>query len=425
MFKSKKRVIYFCLSISFFASFILYGMAEAQTSARILKTAKDSKIYLVVNNIRTHLPNKQALTDAGFGFKDVKVISLVAMNKIPLAKLNKSSAVQATPQAESDTTKIVANPVSVSEQPAEKIAIPQNFEAEGSYYRIYQTNISDEEYAKNNSKKSYSYLTADQNKLLKGDLNLLKTYPELEIQDINKAGDYVGCISRNEWDTVQAFAMIKGKLYKIGAIGQIYSCAYGINDKGQVVGTYGYKEGKQKGFLWDNGKITKLPALEVGDGGNVTVTVTGINNNGVIVGASLVQSSEKSGKEVRHATRWVNGEIEDLGNGYYSVATDVNDKGQIIGGMNGELVVWQDGKVVSMQGLVKDLQKGETVAYDSSNNQTFSLDGSLDLTIRILTYSGAQMYNGQVLPEISFRYIKIFLPDDVNNVSTVIPTSKK
>jgi len=79
-----------------------------------------------------------------------------------------------------------------------------------------------------------------------------------------------------------------------------YSRAYGINDKGQIVGDSVKDKTISHAFLWQNGKMIDLGTLPGGQNSDAM----GINNNGQIVGGS------------------------NLGGGSYSIATlwTVTDK---------------------------------------------------------------------------------------------------
>ena len=149
-----------------------------------------------------------------------------------------------------------------------------------------------------------------------------------------------------------------------------YSEAFGINDSGHVVGNSALGTAT-RGFLWRNGNMIDLGALS----GQVVSEARAINNNGLIVGKSNFYpvtwkyeiANPSSTPSIRqlpiptgffsaqpravndsgdvvghagspnidaHAVLWRNGQAIDLGiwpGGHYSVATGINNLGQIVG----------------------------------------------------------------------------------------------
>jgi len=107
----------------------------------------------------------------------------------------------------------------------------------------------------------------------------------------------------------------------LGTLGGTFSSASGINSAGQIVGT-SYLAGNTGGehaVLWNGGTPTDL-----GLG-----SANKINDLGQVVG----QSFEDPASTARHATLWSGGARTDLGTlgGSLSIATDINNAGQIVG----------------------------------------------------------------------------------------------
>lgn len=120
-------------------------------------------------------------------------------------------------------------------------------------------------------------------------------------------------------------------MYTITQIGGI---AYGINDRGQVVGNNG-----MHAFLWDGGVMTDLG---VPPGGDDYSAAYGINDRGQVVGVSTIAYTGGADlPDPTHAFLWENGTFTDLGSletvhgGNYTYARDINNNGQVMGTTDG------------------------------------------------------------------------------------------
>jgi S-layer protein (TIGR01567 family) len=156
------------------------------------------------------------------------------------------------------------------------------------------------------------------------------TYGDLDrwtnAMGINENGQVVGCNGSAENgfanDDGHAFLWQNGVMTDIGTLGGSNSCAYGINDKGQIVGSSETDTGEYHAFLWQNGVMTDIGTL-----GGSNSYAYGINNKGQVVGESETGTSET------HAFLWQNGVMIDMGTlgGSYSRAYEINENGQIVG----------------------------------------------------------------------------------------------
>ena len=144
----------------------------------------------------------------------------------------------------------------------------------------------------------------------------------------------------------QVFMWTDGVLDLLGDVGAM-GYLRDINNKDQVVGA---SRESGKAYLWENGNITYLEALDSDSG-----IVLAINNNGLMVGASLNQNT----LERQRAVYWADGSINQLDSLSPLVggclAADINDKGMIVGSCyklayNREptAVYWVDGAVVNL-----------------------------------------------------------------------------
>jgi len=137
---------------------------------------------------------------------------------------------------------------------------------------------------------------------------------------------YNGVVHAAVWNNATATAQ------DLGTDGPTYSSyAIDINDSGVIVGEYiSFDSGNAdvRPVVWTNGVARELPVLTPWRQSQST-SPNAINNAGVIVGSS--------GYNGNSAVMWKDGEIIDLtslvaGTGWQlSVASDINDLGQIVG----------------------------------------------------------------------------------------------
>ena len=118
------------------------------------------------------------------------------------------------------------------------------------------------------------------------------------------------------------------KYIDLGTLGGLYSAAYDVNNRGQVVGDSSLNKDDDTSraghaFLWQNGKMKDLGTL----GGKHSYALR-INELGQIVGNSKYGAGEDE-----HAFFWSNGRMTDIGTlgGSWSRAVDLNDQGQAVG----------------------------------------------------------------------------------------------
>jgi probable HAF family extracellular repeat protein len=134
-----------------------------------------------------------------------------------------------------------------------------------------------------------------------------------------------------------------------------FSQAYGINDRGQVVGIIRDTFARTRAVLWDHGKLTDLGSL----GGDSYAL--NINNQGQVVG--FFETFNCPAHACHHAFLWEKGTMTDLGVlvGFDSAAYGINDAGQIVGFSSSTLdlpspivstphaaVLWDHGAIVDL-----------------------------------------------------------------------------
>jgi probable HAF family extracellular repeat protein len=159
------------------------------------------------------------------------------------------------------------------------------------------------------------------------DLGTLPGTTRSRAYGINNNGQIVGS-SYTDSNQDHAFLYSGGTMTSLGTLGGTYSYAYGINDRGQIVGSSqtnpgSWSDGPYHAFLYSGDTKTDLGTL-----GGTSSWAYGINNNGQIVGSSQTDSgqihffySSGAGMGEWIFTQWVSP----------IVATDINDKGLIVG----------------------------------------------------------------------------------------------
>ena len=145
------------------------------------------------------------------------------------------------------------------------------------------------------------------------------------INEINDNGQIVAT-TWNGSSSYHACLNSGGVWTDLGTIGT-WCFALGINNSGQIFGYYGTGDPNYPihAFLYSNGVWTGLGTLP----GDDSSYANGINNNGQVVGMSMVSGGNS------HAFLYSSGVMTDLGTlpgGSSSVAFGINNKGQILGG---------------------------------------------------------------------------------------------
>ena len=156
--------------------------------------------------------------------------------------------------------------------------------------------------------------------------------------DINNRGEAIGQSENTTLDSTCPpqipFNQFKPVIWKEGRIEELPTLSgdttgqgFGINDRGQVVGSTGNCLNGIHAVLWQNGTVIDLgnlggtnPGLDVG---------FGINTHGQVVGRS-----DLPGDTTFHAFLWQNGVMTDLGTlpGHFSSeGQSINDKAQMVG----------------------------------------------------------------------------------------------
>lgn len=140
---------------------------------------------------------------------------------------------------------------------------------------------------------------------------------------------------------------------ELGSLGGPTSCAYAINNRGQVVGSAEIATGsdRRRAFLWQKGVISDLQA------GGFIAWATAINARGQVVGVADFLTL--------HAFSWSHGDSTRLphpGTSYAHWASGINTQGLVVGGCfdwanppqipsHDAAVVWEQGESVLLPTL--------------------------------------------------------------------------
>ena len=157
------------------------------------------------------------------------------------------------------------------------------------------------------------------------DLDTLGTY-QSEAFAVNDRGQAAGWALFPGADVLHAAFFSRGRMTDLGTIGGVagQSDAAGVNDRGQVVGSYLDAAGKPQGFRLDDGVYTVIDTSAF-----PSAQLLGLNDRGEVVGGYL----DPDGK-VRGLLRDAKGTFTTFfapQAGSQTGALDINDRRQIVG----------------------------------------------------------------------------------------------
>ena len=141
--------------------------------------------------------------------------------------------------------------------------------------------------------------------------------------EINDLGQVVGATSivAGGAADVAVFWDAAGTPKPLGTLGGVRSLAFGLNELGEVAGWSNVASGERRPFLWTGGQLTELPLVP----GDTIGWATDLNDRGLVVGGSM-----------RRAVMWEAGQVRHLPTpdwAFFSEAAGVNASGQIVGGV--------------------------------------------------------------------------------------------
>lgn len=161
--------------------------------------------------------------------------------------------------------------------------------------------------------------------------------PQSHALAINNPGRVIGITGYNN-----AFSWRAGTMSDLSLPdGAISAIAYGINNRGQMVGLAYMSSGPSRCILWQGDQVKVLASPS-----NRNIACIAINDAEQIVGDMETANGSL------HAFRWEAGNITDLGEGEYSAALAINNRGQIVGmsyvGMYIHAFLWYEGTMTDL-----------------------------------------------------------------------------
>lgn len=214
---------------------------------------------------------------------------------------------------------------------------------------------------------------------------------------INSRGQIVGRAGvgpTQKTDADHAFLSIGGKMTDLGTLPDYTggSCAFSINDSGQIVGCSSKEEDYDnfpkdtRAFLYDKGVMTGLGTL----GGDYSKAVV-INNSGLIAGISTTATGET------HAFLYEDGKMRDLGSykdfRYFEV-NGMNESGELVGSMSADVNDNDPHAFYYKNGAFHDLGTfggASSIAHAVNNAGDIAGEYSLKGKSHAFLYSGGKM----------------------------------
>jgi uncharacterized membrane protein len=223
-----------------------------------------------------------------------------------------------------------------------------------------------------------------------GDVPLQFTYKQIKVRgalqtiasQINNAGVIVGTY-QDKNKRFHGFVMNGNKVITIDHPKATSTNIAGINPNGPMVLVGGYSNGgPSTGFVYKNGKFTDIP----GPAGALDVGASGINDKGQIVG-TFQDVNGVHGFLLIGKTYTTLDEPEAVG---FTAATGTNDHGKVT-------VYWQDGNLVSHASVYKGGVYTTVDVPNATGSAAFDIDNGGDIVYGwtdATTTHGALLHNG-------------------------------
>lgn len=237
---------------------------------------------------------------------------------------------------------------------------------------------------------------------------------------INNIGQVVGTSSFAGDQIGHAFIYDHGNMTDLGTLGGRSSSAWGINDRGQVVGYSETLDGSTHAFLYSEGRMTDLGTSPFFNFFNLR-----INNNGDIAGTYNVNDTGRAflysaGQTTDLGTLGGAYDISAGGLAPHSTANGINDSGQIVGYSITDDVRFYH-SFLSSNGAMTDIHDssgGMVISRATDINNKGQIVGSGNISF---LYDGGQAYDLNDLVDDPRR--KILLPSGINDTGQIIASA--
>lgn len=357
----------------------------AAKNYRLIKTANDSKIFLVKDNRRIHIPNPSVFEAGGYRWSDVKTVSQKEMDKIPNTGLIKSPVDAKVYLIKDGTKQWIPDEDAFSAaglQSKDIVLIsqaqvdfysttdftPENAKAVARPANPVAPTVSKEKSAPSEP-VSAPYVRPERATILD-----LGVYPEnfAWAGDVDENGNVLySRVTASETivhsdggtqrvDTITPFILKNGAHESISGFVE----TVGTNKNGDIIGLV-LSENNNHAAVRKNGRDVRLGSL----GGDYTYPKD-INDAGQIVGnADAVAGGGLDGVP-EHGFIWENGKMRDLGTlgGNSSLATAINNVGQVVGNAQKKDGTYNTYPFVWKNGVMTELPGGFAWVYDINDS---------------------------------------------------------
>jgi probable HAF family extracellular repeat protein len=158
--------------------------------------------------------------------------------------------------------------------------------------------------------------------------------------------------------STHAFLYQYGRMQDIGALDGETSVGLAINDHGQIVGQSTAIPGivdytSYRAFLYTAGHLENLGI----PGGGTNSVAVGINNRGIIIGNTLIESAGNSGNAFIY-----DGHLLELF--LNSRVGAINDRDEVVGNINGSLSIWRNGKILPLPTSGASTAMANAISHD-------------------------------------------------------------
>lgn len=326
---------------------ILQKQMDAIRNTALIKSPSDAKVYLITNGKKAWIPSEQAFLGAGLRWDDIVVISQAQVDYYSAVDFEKQDAKVATRNIESaEKTDTSSNRPSASALQTENITqvAPEQNGTAGArreYPNVTIVDFGDTWVMDMNN--NGTLLTSNQILSTNGNTFLPNNF---EARKINNNGVVAGHVMRNDVN--------KAAIFKNGVVTELSMrgghSIIDMNDSGDVLInvsvmsiTQSSDSSEEHYYVWNDSGVKEMTGFNGG-----FMSAVAINQAGIIAGTAQTENGEM------HAVVWENGMIKDMNpqGCARSESFDINDSSDVFGtvcaeksGEKYQYAVWKNGKI--------------------------------------------------------------------------------